>query len=178
MARLVAFLRGINLAGKSRVAMADLRALLEDLGYEDVRTHLQSGNAALTTSASGADVERAVERAMEDRLGIPCAVIVRTGAQLGRIVEADRLGDVADDPARRLVVFLRDRPPKAALAPLLAEDFGDERIEVAGREVYMWLPSGFAKSRLRVAAGKVEAVDRGTARNWRTVTRMAELSAG
>jgi uncharacterized protein (DUF1697 family) len=177
MARMVAFLRGINLARNARVAMADLRALLEDLGYEDVRTHLQSGNAALTTAASAADVERAVEGAMRDRLGIPCAAIVRTGAQLGTIVRADRLGDVADDPAKRLVVFLRDRPPTGALAPLLDADFGDERIAVAGREVYMWLPGGFATSRLRRAAAKVELVDRGTARNWRTVARMAELSA-
>jgi uncharacterized protein (DUF1697 family) len=108
MARLVTFLRGINVGGAKRVAMADLRALLEDLGYEDVATVLQSGNAVVTTGASPAAAGKAIERAIADRLGLEVAVIVRTGEELARIVAADRLGGVADDPANSLVFFMTD----------------------------------------------------------------------
>jgi uncharacterized protein (DUF1697 family) len=178
MARAVALLRGINLAGKRRLAMADLRALLEDLGYEDVRTHLQSGNAVFATGDPAATVEAAVEAAIAERTGLEVPVIVRTGAQLARIVRADRLGDVADDPARRLVVFLRAPPDRAAIRALQERDFGGERIAAAGREVYAWCPGGIGRSPLLAALEASKAAPGGTARNWRTVTRLAEMAAG
>ena len=132
MARLVVLLRGINVGGAKRVAMADLRALLEDLGYGDVATVLQSGNAVVTTGASSAAAEAAIERAIADRLGLEVAVIVRTGGQLAKIVAADRLGDVADDPAKRMVIFLPATASRSAVRALRQQDLGDERVEAAG----------------------------------------------
>ena len=176
MARLVVLLRGINLGPANRVAMADLRALLEDLGYEDVSTHLQSGNAVVTAAATPAAVAKAVEKAMADRLGVDVAAVVRRGGELARIVAADRLGDVADDPAKRMVIFLPAKASRSALRALEREDFGDERLEAAGREVYAWCPGGIGRSPLMTAIGKTELGRTGTARNWRTVTRLAEMA--
>jgi uncharacterized protein (DUF1697 family) len=176
MARLVVLLRGINLGPANRVAMADLRALLADLGYEDVSTHLQSGNAVVTADATPAAVAKAVERAMADRLGLDVAAVVRSGGELARIVAADRLGDVADDPAKRMVIFLPAKASRSDLRALEREDFGDERLEAAGREVYAWCPGGIGRSPLMAAIGKTELGRTGTARNWRTVTRLAEMA--
>jgi uncharacterized protein (DUF1697 family) len=178
MPRLVVLLRGINLAGSRRLAMADLRDLLEELGYEDVRTHLQSGNAVVTTGDRAAAVEAAVREAIADRTGLDVPAIVRTGARLARIVRDDRLGDVGDDPARRVVMFLPAAPDRAALRALRAQDFGEERLEAAGREIYAWCPGGIGRSPLMAALGASPAGARGTVRNWRTVTRLAEMAAG
>jgi uncharacterized protein (DUF1697 family) len=177
MPRLVVLLRGVNLGGKRRVAMAELRALLEDLGYEDVRTHLQSGNAVLTTGDPAAKVAGDVEAAIADRLGIDVVVTVRTAAEMASIVEADRLGEVADDPAKRMVIFLPKRPSREAVKAIEAMDFGDERAEVAGAEVYAWCPGGIGRSALMAALGDPKLTPGGTARNWRTVTRLAEMTA-
>jgi uncharacterized protein (DUF1697 family) len=177
MARLVVLLRGINVGGAKLVAMADLRALLEELGYEDVRTHLQSGNAVVTTDASPAAVQAAIERAIGDRLGLDVAAIVRTGDELARIVAADRLGDVADDPAKRMVIFLPAKASRPAVRALQEQDLGDERVEAAGREVYAWCPGGIGRSALMAALAKTDLGRTGTARNWRTVTRLAEMAA-
>lgn len=178
MARLVVLLRGINVGGAKRVAMADLRALLEDLGYEDVRTHLQSGNAVVTTDASPAAAEAAIARAIADRLGLEVAVIARTAKELARIVAADHLGDVAADPAKRMVIFLRTAASKARVRALQREDLGDERLEAAGREVYAWCPGGIGRSPLMAALAKTDIGRTGTARNWKTVTRLAEMAGG
>jgi uncharacterized protein (DUF1697 family) len=178
MARLVALLRGINVGGAKRVAMADLRALLEGLGYEDVATVLQSGNAVVTTDASPAAAEVAIARAIADRLGLEVDVIVRTGDEVAEIVAADRLGDVADDPAKRMVIFLPAEASRSAVRALQERDFGDERVEAAGREVYAWCPGGIGRSPLMAALAKTDIGRRGTARNWRTVAKLADLAAG
>jgi uncharacterized protein (DUF1697 family) len=177
MARMVVLLRGVNLAGKRRLAMADLRALLEDLGYEDVRTHLQSGNAVVTAADPAAKVAAAVEAAIAERTGMDVVVTVRTAAQMARIVKDDRLGDVADDPARRMVIFLPKRLSREAAAAIRAIDAGDERAEAAGAEVYAWCPGGIGRSKLMAALGDPKLTPGGTARNWRTVTALAEMAA-
>ena len=179
MPRTVALLRGINLGRSRRVAMAELRELLEGLGYADVRTHLQSGNAIFGTDDRPAAVAAAIEAAMAERLGMEVGVVVRTGEELAAIVAADPLGDVADDPARRMVVFLPAKPNRAALqalGALQAEDLGDERLEVGAREVYAWCPGGVGRSRLMAALGTGTTTPGGTARNWRTVTALAEMA--
>ncbi len=108
----VVLLRGINLGSKRRVAMADLRALLEGLGYDDVRTHLQSGNAVLRAPArSAAAVEKAVSGAIGGELGIEVDVVARTAAQMAEVVDSDPFAGVATDPARFLVTFLKKEPP-------------------------------------------------------------------
>lgn len=179
MPRTVALLRGINLGRSRRVAMADLRELLEGLGYEGVRTHLQSGNAVFDTSDRPAAVAAAIEAGMADRFGLEVAVVVRTGEELAAIVAADPLGDVADDPARRMVIFLPQKPGRdglRALRTLQGEDLGDERLEVAGREVHAWCPGGVGRSALMAALDKAKATPGGTARNWRTVTALAQMA--
>src|SRR5664280_648582 len=79
---LIALIRGINVGPSKRVAMADLRELLTGLGYSDVRTHLQSGNAVFSTGAKPATVGAEIEDALADRVGVRASVVVRTGRQL------------------------------------------------------------------------------------------------
>lgn len=174
--RRIVLLRGINLAGRRRVGMADLRELLESRGYEDVRTHLQSGNVVLTSSAPADRLAKRLEPELEAGLGFAVEVIVRTRAELARVVARNPLADVAKDPSRYLVTFLRAKPAAKLVRELRALDIAPEQIAVSGREVYSWHPGGFQGSPLAKLLSKTGVSDAGTNRNWRTVTKLLELA--
>ena len=173
--RQIVLLRGINLGSRNRIAMAELRAALTDLGYEDVRTHLQSGNVLLTTVATPAKLQRDIEREIAKRFGIDVAVVVRTRAELAAVVKRDPLGDVATDRSRYLVNFLAAKPAAAAVRDLKQADVSPEQFVVTGKELYAWLPGGVQRSKLNPLIERTLGV-RATARNWNTVERLLELA--
>jgi uncharacterized protein (DUF1697 family) len=175
----VVLLRGINLGSKRRVAMADLRALLEDLGYDDVRTHLQSGNAVLRApTRSAAAVEKAVSSAIQSELGLEVAVVARTAAQLAAVVEADPFAGVAaKDPARYLVTFLEKKLPASWLTSIDPESYAPEQAAVVGKQVYLWLPGGVHNSKLARTITDKKLGGSATSRNWNVVRKLAELAA-
>jgi uncharacterized protein (DUF1697 family) len=169
-------LRGINVGGRHRVPMAELRALVEEHGYTDVRTHLQSGNLLLDADSEPADeVALHVSAALARQFGFEIPVIARTAAELADVVTADPLGTIASDPARYVVTFLQVPPDPHDVRKLRREDFAPEQFTVRGREVYQWCPDGQQDSRLVKALGKAGVTSAGTARNWRTVMRLAEM---
>ena len=174
--QVVALLRGINVGRNKRVAMADLRQLLSDLGYAEPRTLLNSGNAVFGCPA--AEVRRAaatIETAIADRLGVRCAVMTRTGKQLAAVVANDPLAGVATIPARYLVGFL-SRPLDPTVAQELhAQDFGADQLRILGSEAYLWCSSGILDSALPKLAWSKFSVDV-TTRNWNTVVKLAELA--
>ncbi len=172
----VALLRGINLGAKRRLAMADLRELLEGLGYDEVRTHLQSGNVVLRAPGSAAALQKNLEAALATHCGFDVDVVVRTKAQLDKVIAQDPFEDRANDNARYLVVFLEKAPPATWRRSIDAGDCQPDEAAVRGKEIYLWLPTGVQNSKLaREATGK--GVGTATARNWNVVTRLAELAA-
>ena len=174
--RRIVLLRGINLASRRRVGMADLRDLLAGHGYEDVRTHLQSGNIVLRSALAADRLARKLERELEAGLGFEIEVVVRTRAELARVVARNPLGKVATDPSRYLVTFLGAKPPAKLVRELRAADVPPERVVVSGREVYSWHPDGFQSSPLAKLLSKTGVSAAGTNRNWRTVTKLLELA--
>jgi uncharacterized protein (DUF1697 family) len=168
----VALLRGINLAAKRRVAMADLRAWLIDLGYTDVRTLLQSGNAVFHTPKRPATVRKELEKALAANAGFTIDCVLRTAAELRAVVDANPLGDVATDPSRYLVAFL-DVPGKWPRLDLTA--FEPERVHLAEREAYFWVPGGIQKSKI-LAAFPARKGEVATVRNWNTVTKLLAVA--
>ena len=117
MPRYVALLRGINVGRNKRVAMADLRRLLDGLGYTGVRTLLQSGNAVFTTPAGKSEkLARQIEQAIEDELGLDVKCLVRTGEDMRAVVDGNPLGDMATDGAKLLALFLSEAPDATLLA--------------------------------------------------------------
>jgi len=178
MSRLVVLLRGINLGRHNRIGMASLRELLEGMGYEGVRTHLQSGNVVLSAREPAAEVARAIEEAIEARLGLSIDVIVRTAEEIAAVVAADPLGDVATDPAKHLVAFLSEEADPDALRELEREDLGAERVTARGREIHLWCPHGIQASGVMTALARRPPAPVVTVRNWRTVTRLAEMTRG
>jgi len=176
MARYVALLRGVNIGPRNRVAMPALREALEEAGFEDVRTYVQSGNIALTSRAKPETVRRKVERVVAERFGLEIAVVVRTRAELAAVVKRNPLRKVATEPKRYQVSFLSGKPSAKIVRELEEAAAAGERVVVSGREVYAWHPQTVARSKLWAKlAGKTLGVT-ATSRNWTTVEALLELA--
>ncbi|MGB9378101.1 MAG: DUF1697 domain-containing protein [Mycobacteriales bacterium] len=178
MTRQVALLRGINVGKNNRIAMADLRGLLESLGYDDVRTHLMSGNAIFSTTKAAKVVEAEIERGLDKHLCPGIKVAVRTRSQLAKVIDSNPLPEHAKDGSKFLVIFLSATPARRVLAEIDPADFAPEQFRAARREIYLWAPGGVQDSKLNKALIKKLTGLTATARNWNTVTKLLELAAG
>jgi uncharacterized protein (DUF1697 family) len=189
MATHVALLRGINVGGKNKVAMADLRALVGELGHTDVSTYIQSGNVLFTAPAdadSGA-LERAMTEAIAAKLGVTSPVVVVSREELASILAANPYPGEPDP--RRVHAVVLSGPPwpelltrlDAARAKAAQAGSGDE-VLADGRTLYLHTPEGFGRSVLAevlmryVTDRKTGAT--GTARNWATMTKLLVLCDG
>lgn len=178
MQRYALLVRGINVGKGNTLPMADLRAMLEALGAAEVATYIQSGNAVLSSALEPEELTAAVEAALERRMGRPVATTVRTQAELEAVVAANPFAEVADTPKFLCVTFLSAPPGAGALAALEAADFGDDRWQLSGREIYSWHPRGQGRSPLAEAIQKLRLPGTTTTRNWNTVLRLRAMLGG
>jgi uncharacterized protein (DUF1697 family) len=174
--RRVALLRGINVGTAKRVSMADLRRLFEDLGYDDVRTLLNSGNVVFTIrkTAAARDHAARVQKAIVDRLGVQSRVVVLTRREIAVAVDANPLTSVADNPSRLLILAFADPNDTGKLEPLLKERWNPEALALGNRVAYLWCARGIGVSRLWMMVNRAIG-DAGTARNIATMTRLLAM---
>jgi uncharacterized protein (DUF1697 family) len=173
--RYVVLLRGINLGRARQVGMPRLREVLTERGHGSVRTHLRSGNVILDSGLGEQQLAADVREAIEAEFGFEVPVVVRTGKELAAVVAGDPFATEATDPARYLVTFLSDAPPRDAVDALPRADVG--AYLVRGRELYLWLPDGIQNTPLAAWRWDRLLGVPGTARNWRTVTALAALAS-
>jgi uncharacterized protein (DUF1697 family) len=181
--KFVAFLRGINVGTAKRVAMAELRAIVEELGYSGVSTLLNSGNVVFTAArVEPRQAGQRIQKALEDELGVSARVTVISAQELSEVVTVNPLGKIANDPSRLLVGILGDAADREKLGAICGKDWGKERIALgaagtggAARAVYMWMPQGVVASRLNAAVSKALG-DRVTSRNWATMLKLREMT--
>src|SRR5438552_10125034 len=167
----VALIRGINVGKAKRVPMADLRAAFERLGFENVRTLLNSGNVVFTAALSPKTAAARIERALEKDIGVPARALVLTADELEEAVSGNGLTRFAANPSRLLVGFLWE--PAALLAPLRKRDWGNEALELGRQAAYLWCPEGFETP--LVKAFQQAAGTGVTIRNWSTVLKLQAL---
>ena len=171
-------LRGINLGPSRRVPMAQLRALLTDAGFADVATYVQSGNVVLCAARDPAALEAEVGRLISDRFGFDVPVLARSAEELAAVVAHDPIPAAAADAKRYQVTFLGQAPGAEALARLRALASETERVAAEGRELYSFHPDGIARSRLAAQLTAKALGIQATARNWTTVVKLAQMTAG
>lgn len=177
MARHIALLRGINVGGHKKVAMARLRELMAELGYEDVRTYVQSGNVVFTGPERPAEeTAREIESGLEAAFGFEISVLVRSREELADVVQVNPLLEIATEPARYHVLFLSAEVDPERLADLEPAAFAPEVLHLRGREIYLWTPEGMHESRLARALTAKRLGVNVTARNWRTVEKLLALA--
>ena len=174
--RYVALLRGINLGGHKMVAMAELRAALATMGFSDVSTLLQSGNAVFTAKKTPpAKLEALIEKEIQKRFKMEVDVHVRDHAELAAAIAANPFRRQAESaPSQFLVTFYREPLDASLVKALQAAIAGPEQVCSAGRHLYMTFPEGIGNSRATLLIDKTLRV-KGTARNWNTVTKIAAL---
>jgi uncharacterized protein (DUF1697 family) len=174
----VALLRGINVVGRNMVAMADLRQLLEGLGFADVRSLLQSGNLIFQGKRRASEtLERLLEVETEKRLEISIEYHVRTGTELQAIVADNPFPNEAErDPGHLVVLFLKKVPEASSVQALQSAIRGPEILRAVGRQLYIVYPAGIGTSKLTNTVIDKKLGARGTARNWNTVLKLAALT--
>lgn len=174
----IALLRGINVGGHNRLAMADLRGVLADLGHGDVRTYVQSGNAVFTSTRTDPE---AIGAALRQRLGtdfdVSPTVMVRTAEDLAAIVQANPFAEQAQqEPTTVHVAFLSSQPTDATALGVDPDEYAPEQLALGDRVVYLHLPGGMGRSRLATDLGKRRSGVEMTVRNWRTVSKLLEMA--
>jgi len=175
MPAFVALLRAVNLGPHNKVAMAALKALAEGLGLSEARTLLQSGNLLFQSKTkSGAVLEKQLEAALGKELGLKTPVVVRSAEGWRAAIDANPfVKEAKADPSHLVIVALKSKIEKAALATLVAAITGREQVKAAGQELYAWYPDGIGESKLTAALIEKKLGVAGTARNWNTVQKIA-----
>jgi uncharacterized protein (DUF1697 family) len=187
MGTYVALLRGINVGGHNKIAMADLKRVIEELGHTEVRTYVNSGNVVFeatgrATANEGDRLGGVIEKAIKAELGVSSAVLVRTAAELAQVAKANPYADETD-PKKVHVVFLpstataADRKAAKALQQQAADRGSDDELALIKRAAYLHTPSGYGRSVLAeiLSRKKASPTSNGTARNWSTVTKLLSM---
>ena len=157
--------------------MADLRALVAQLGYRDVRTILNSGNVVFAgPRAPAARVAGQVERALAAHLGVTVRVVVLAAPELAAAVAANPLVEIASDPSRLVLAVPANPKELKSMKPLLEKVWAPEAVAVGPRAAYFWCPEGFHDSPVAEAVSRALG-DSATMRNWATVGKLLALSA-
>jgi uncharacterized protein (DUF1697 family) len=173
----VALVRGLNVGKSRRIPMADLRELVEKLGYGHVRTILASGNIVFTApSGSASDASRRLERSLGERFGAPTRVAVVTALELETILSESPFGDGKRDPSRLLVAVLASDADYSHVSDLARRKWAPEALAVGSRAAYLWCPQGVLDSALVKAVGRLLG-ESATTRNWATMTKLGAAIA-
>jgi uncharacterized protein (DUF1697 family) len=174
----VALLRGINVGGRTKVPMGDVKEALTDLGLEDVVSYIQSGNLVFRSAGRPPKVAAGIEQRIAAEFGLNVTVIVRTAAELAEAARSNPFVAGGADRATLHVGFLAGRPAATAVARLDPEYAPPDEFMVRGREIYLRYPNGLGRSKLTTDYFERRLETALTVRNWNTVTKLVELSSG
>ncbi|MGB0112344.1 MAG: DUF1697 domain-containing protein [Ilumatobacteraceae bacterium] len=172
---LIVLLRGINVGGNRKLLMTDLRAIAASIGLDAVRTHIQSGNLVATSAAAPSTVATRLRAAILETTDLDVPIVVRTAQQWRALIGANPFAD-APDIGRTVHVTFLDAPAPDDLVAFDASEFAPEELVVHEGECYLHLPNGMGRSKLAVKLQRLPGASTGTARNWNTVLKIAELA--
>lgn len=174
----IALLRGINV-GSNMLKMEKLRKIFADIGFPDARTYLQSGNVVLRADAAAADIAALIEGKVSEATRLPVSVLIRTPAQLQRLIAGNPFAEEAAALPRTVhVTFLAGPASKAGLAAIGKLQAGADRWQAADGEIYLHCPNGYGRSKLNNTALERALGLRATTRNWNTVTALLAMTKG
>ncbi len=173
----LALLRGINVGGHHKVEMARLRRAFEALGFEKVRTFIQSGNVVFNAAKSShAALCRRIEDKLTEEFGFPIPIIVRTGDEIANILKSNPfLNQKGIDVSKVHVTFLLDAPTADDLKKVGSLAGPLEEFRCVGKDLYLYLPNGMGHTRLGPNAFNKSLSISATTRNWNTVTKLCAL---
>ena len=162
----VALLRAVNVGGTGKLAMSELKAMCDELGFGSAKTYIASGNVVFKSAKSEAAIKAALEKLLEAHAGKPVGVLIRTAAEMAQVIANNpKLA-----PNRTMAIFLDRAPPADPLEGVRGQK--DEKIRLGRREIYVHYGEGMGSSKLVIPAARA-----GTARNMNTVATLAKMAA-
>ena len=179
MSTFIALLRGINVSGRNKIPMQELRSLCGRLGWTDVQTYIQSGNVIFHAGSAASALEEKLERTIQRDLGLSIPVLVRAAADWPVYVRGNPFPDVSMTEPNRVMLALSKRAPRRTAVDELRERAEDgEQIARVGDALWFYYAGGAGKSKLSPALLDRLVGSSVTARNWRTVLKLQELAHG
>jgi uncharacterized protein (DUF1697 family) len=163
----VVLLRAVNVGGTGKLPMSDLKRLCEQAAFQSVRTYIASGNVVAERDGLAAEAKTALEAELRTYAGKPVGVIVRTAAEMAKVVADNPFRDRA--ASRTVAIFLDGAPPPGALKDIKGQ--ASEETSLGAREIYVHYPDGIGRSKLCIPAARD-----GTARNMNTVAKLAAMA--
>jgi uncharacterized protein (DUF1697 family) len=176
----ISLLRGINLGPHNRISMDQLKTSLAALGFKQVQTYIQSGNVIFgSTLRNAEEVSRKIELAILSDCDLGITVLSRTADEMGKAIQSNPfLKEKRIDAAKLHVTFLSQVPVPPSLKSLDRLALAGDEFRCAGREVYLYCPNGYGKTRLANNALERMLSVRATTRNWKTVNQLYEIAQG
>lgn len=172
----VALLRGINVGGKNMLPMSQVAKVFIEAGCTDVRTYIQSGNVVFAATPGCAKrVPHLVSAGIAERFGFRPALVVRTADEIGRVASGNPFLRPDADAGSLHVAFLAEAPDRQRIAALDPERSPGDSFELRGREIYLCLPNGVARTKLTNNYFDSTLATTSTLRNWRTVLKLLEM---
>jgi uncharacterized protein (DUF1697 family) len=179
MATVVAFLRGVNMTGHNTIKMAELTVLCRKIGYKDAETYIQSGNVIFTNpdNRTEAETELLIEHAIKKQFGHDISVMIRSAEELKKVLKVNPfMQSEGIDQSKHAALFLKEAPLPIQTDKLAGIDYPPDKFFVSGKEIFIWCPNGFGKTRLytNFFENKMKVI--GTARNWKTISTLVEIA--
>jgi uncharacterized protein (DUF1697 family) len=175
----ISILRGINVSGQKKILMADLKALYIELGFTNVLTYIQSGNVIFGAKIKDRiKLKSKIEVAIKNKYNFKVPIIVRTHGELEEIIKQlpfDEI-DLIKNSSRVAVTFLESIPAEEKVADLLTYVKEPEILNIIGKNVYLYCPNGFGRTKLSINFIEKKLNVIATSRNWKTVNKLFELS--
>lgn len=170
----IILLRGVMPTGRNKVPMAQLRDVLVDAGFGNVRTYIQSGNALVDTQLSALETESCVHDLIKEHIGADLAVVARTSAELQQVLFDNPFQEGYDLSRVFFVLFARS-PAADKVKELLAQDFGEEKLAIVGDAAYLYIPGTYARGKLGNNFLEKKLNISATMRNYNTLRKLVEM---
>ena len=173
----ISLLRGINVSGKKKIIMKDLKALYESLDFQDMLTYIQSGNVIFKSDEAETILIEKIEKAIVQQYGFDVPVQIREVSHFGNIIKACPFSmlDLIEEGTRVMVTFLEKEPCKENIEKLMTYVQEPEHLVLVGREVYLHCPNGYDKTKLNNNFIENKLKVKATTRNWKSVVKLYDL---
>ncbi|WP_405199102.1 DUF1697 domain-containing protein [Christiangramia sp. LLG6405-1] len=176
MNKKIAILRGINVGGKRKILMKDLKLLCEKLGFDQIETYIQSGNILLNSDKDNSELEKVLYEAIQDKYGFQVPVIVRNSEELKVQVTRNPFFDQKTDITRLHLTFLKEKPKKENLIKIQTYNHEPDKFQLVDKEVFIYCDGKYHQSKLSNNFFEKKLNVGATTRNWKTVLKLIELS--
>ena len=175
MDRRIAILRGINVGGKRKILMTDLKSICEELGLKDVITYIQSGNLIFNSDKKNAELENDLEKAIANRFGFDVPVIVRTQNELEKAIGNNPFYGKEADIGQLHLTFLKEKPNNDCIEKVLTFNYEPDKFKIKDKDVFIFCTGTYHKSKLTNNFFEKQLKVGATTRNWKTVLKLSEL---